>query len=167
MEDDSDDEDDTTNFRSLSPASFAARLREISHASTPSLTHATDEGTITEDEAVPTTPSNKRKRKETEKPKPIYDIPDVPFDVPAPIRGYHISSDGGIVELARRYLRLKESLAWPNDIGVQFFYGNPRKAPTIVRVKEIEDFAGKLQGTDFKHWTLHGSHATNLASPHK
>lgn len=118
-----------------------------------------DDSSSSDEEALPTTPTREQSP-EAEKPVTF----TTNFDVPAPIKGFHIASDGGIPSAAQRYLSLVKLLESPDPIGVQFFYGSPRQAPAPPREADVAEFRDLLEGKDLRHWTMHGSHTTNLAS---
>lgn len=85
-------------------------------------------------------------------------------DVPSPIKGYHLSSDGGLQALANRVGHFKHPIA------VQHFCGSPRRNRSHrLSYDDIQAFRSTLEqrGVSTRHWCVHASHTTNLASSNK
>jgi hypothetical protein len=91
-------------------------------------------------------------------PSPLLLRPAPPFprDVPAPIKGFHVSSDGGLQALTARAAALR-----PISNAVQCFTGSPRRQriPTYA-----DDEVRAFRVGDKRWWTVHANHTTNLAS---
>lgn len=86
-----------------------------------------------------------------------------PTDLPAPIKGFHVSSDGGLAALAARARSLRSV---PGPVGVQCFTGSPRRHKHLrVEEDEVRDFRRGTGGREGRRWwTVHANHTTNLAS---
>lgn len=85
------------------------------------------------------------------------------FDAPEPIKGFHVSSDGGLAAVAKRFAEILRAVSGKS--GAQTFVGSPRRHPREVNPDHIASFLEYMDGAPLDHWTLHGSHITNLASP--
>ncbi|GMK58902.1 hypothetical protein CspeluHIS016_0603440 [Cutaneotrichosporon spelunceum] len=79
-------------------------------------------------------------------------------DVPGPIKGFHVSSDGGLPALTSRASSLLSS---GTAHGIQCFTGSPRRH----RIPAYgDDEVRAFRQMDRRWWTLHANHTTNLAS---
>ncbi|KAL7423419.1 DNA-(apurinic or apyrimidinic site) lyase [Cryptotrichosporon argae] len=83
-------------------------------------------------------------------------------DLPHPIAGVHISSEGGPYHLSGR---LRDT--FNNYSAAQFFAGSPRCAAPAHTYDsaDIAHFVATVPQESLKHSVIHASHATNLASP--
>jgi hypothetical protein len=86
----------------------------------------------------------------------------VEFDVPRPVKGFHLSSDGGLDKMLDRYRFLREQVVGP--VGVQYFVGSPKGGvrPRLEK-HHVRGVRALLEGR-MEYWTVHASHATNLVS---
>lgn len=91
-------------------------------------------------------------------------VPHPPYagDVPSPIKGFHLSSDGGLQALTAR-ARALDLAGISGPIGVQCFSGSPRRH-AHARMEEEEVAAFRESVPERRWWTLHSNHTTNLAS---
>jgi hypothetical protein len=79
-----------------------------------------------------------------------------------PIKGFHLSSDGGIAQLAMRYSALRKAVSGP--LGVQHFVGSPKCGTHHALTNEEVSPFRAIVGSHARTWTVHASHATNLVS---
>lgn len=93
--------------------------------------------------------------------------PNTAPDLPAqrPIKGFHVSSDGGLTLLASRVLQISRLTAGP--VAIQHFCGSPRRN-RMHRVDhdDARMFRAILDRGEVstRYWCTHASHTTNLAS---
>lgn len=107
------------------------------------------------------------------KPRRVYEpLPASRLLGPRPIKGFHLSSDGGFQALTERYDELCNlERAGIANLGVQMFMGSPRRMPTKA---ERYRLMNTVEASEFKHrldvhrhtaqCTVHASHATNFAA---
>lgn len=155
---DSDREDN--DERALSPTSLSTTLPQLEDSTPPALLTSDGELSSEGDRTLSATAVTE--------PNVSHVTSEVFFDVQAPIKGFHISSDGGPCKAVERFHRLEaaQRFANPNSpaSAVQFFNGSPQKGVKEVvpaAVVEFKDLCGNL---DLRHWLMHGNHTTNLVS---
>lgn len=165
--DDGSSSADGDGGRSLSLVSLATAPEDIATSPPALIQDQADDTSDVDSDGLPTTPTAEHGYV-TGSPSPsvkaVFFSKDS-FDVPGPIKGLSISSDGGIHTVPERLFHFMQQLGHDGDRFVaQFFNGSPYKGVKSARAADIQKFREHVGGEDTTHWVMHGNHTTNLAS---
>lgn len=162
--------EDSESRRSLSLVSLATAPGDIATSPPALIQDQADDASVVDSDGLPTTPTSPSVEysSATGSPSPSAEaafFSKDSFDVPGPIKGLSISSDGGIQMVPERLFRFMQQQGPDGERFVaQFFNGSPYKGVKSPRAADAQKFWEQVGGKDTTHWVMHGNHTSNLAS---